>query len=290
MNFKEILEKLSIPICKEASHHVRPGWIGIDCPFCGRDTQKWHMGYSIEKNFCSCWRCGSHPVINTLMEATRLSYHEIKKLLGDLDAERIIQKPKVQGRLILPKGIKQLHSAHKKYLKARGFNWRRLERIWHVKGIGIAAKLKWRIYIPIYFHGQVVSWTTRSISNTATVRYVSAGVEEESIPHKELLYGEDLARLSIVVVEGIPDVWRIGPGAVGTFGTNYSTAQVLRMSKYRVRAICFDNEPEAQTRAKQLANDLSVFRGDTYNIVLDKKDPAEETKENIKRIRKEFLE
>ena len=224
------------------------------------------------------------------MELTRLSYKEVAKLLDDLESQHF-EKKKPLGKLVIPTGIKGLHSAHKKYLHGRGFKWRELERLWKIRGIGIASRLAWRIWIPIHYHGEVVSWTTRSISsNPRITRYVSAGEDEEAMPHKELLYGEDLARHAIIVNEGPFNAWRIGPGAVATFGSGYSIEQLERMAKYPTRAICFDNEPEAQKRARKLVNDLSVFPGDTYNVVLDRKDAAEESRENIDRLRKEVLE
>jgi len=290
MKFKDILQEYNIPIAPAGHHHAREGWIQIDCPYCGRDSQGWHMGYSIEGNFVNCWRCGSHRLINTVMEITGLSYREVKKLLDDLETEHF-EREKPLGKLVLPTGIKDLHSAHKKYLYNRGFKWRKLVHVWKIFGIGIAPRLSWRIFIPIHYHGEVVSWTTRSISNNLKiVRYISAGENEEAMPHKELLYGEDFARHAVIVVEGIFDVWRIGPGAVATFGSGYSQEQLELIAKYPTRAICFDSEPEAQKRARKLVNDLSVFPGDTYNVILDKKDAAEESKENIKRLRKEILE
>lgn len=290
MRFEEILQELNIPFRRVGEHHhCRVGWLNIDCPFCGRDSHKWHMGYCIDRNYFTCWRCGGHPIIKALMEASGRPYHEIKNLLQGFVFERFDEKPKVQGVLKLPIGIKPLHSAHKKYLKERGFNWRKIERLWQVKGIGIASRLAWRIFIPVHYQGEVVSWATRAISDL-TLRYISASEEEESIPHKELLYGEDFAHLTIIVVEGFFDVWRIGPGAVCTFGSGYSSEQMKKIAKYPTRVICFDNEPEAQKRAKRLANELSVLPGETYNVTLDSKDPAVEPYENILRLRKEFLE
>jgi len=290
MKFKEILSQLNIPTAPEGHHHARPDWINLDCPYCGRDSQKWHLGYSIEGGFLNCWQCGGHNLINTLMEITHLPYYQIKKLVSDLEPS-FIKREKPTGKLIMPSGIKHLSSIHKKYLHSRGFNWRKIQCIWQIKGIGIAPNLQWRIFIPIIYHSQIVSWTTRSISKKENItRYISASEEEESMPHHELLYGEDFARGAVIVTEGVFDVWRIGVGAVCTFSTGYSQEQLERIVKYPTRAICFDNEKEAQKRARKLVNDLSVFPGDTYNIILDNKDPAEESRKNIKQLRKEILE
>ncbi len=290
MKFKDILSEYNIPIGNSGHYHVRSGWIQFDCPFCSPNSQGWYMGYSIEDNFCNCWRCGSRRLIETVMELTGLPYIKVEKMLGDLETEHF-EKRKPLGKLVIPSGIKHLSSVHKKYLYNRGFNWRKIEKIWKIHGIGIASRLQWRIWIPIHYHGEIVSWTTRSISNNPnTTRYISAGVDEELIPHKELLYGEDSVRHAIIVNEGPINAWRIGPGAVATFGVGYTQEQLLKISKYPIRAVCFDNEYEAQKRAKKLVNDLSVFPGETFNILLDAKDVAEETQKNIDRIRKEILE
>lgn len=290
MTFKEILSEYNIPVGPAGHYHVREGWIQIDCPYCSPNSQGWYLGYSIEGNFVNCWRCGSHRLVNTVMELTKLSYGEVAKLLDDLESQPF-EKKKPMGKLVLPKGITTLKMAHIKYLESRNFDCLQLVNLWKIRGIGIAGRLSWRIWIPIYYHGEVVSWTTRSISSRPNItRYVSAALDEEMIFHKNLLYGEDFARHAIIVNEGPFNAWRIGPGAVATFGSGYSQEQLLRMAKYPIRAICFDNEPEAQKRARKLVNDLSVFPGETYNVTLDKKDAAEESRKNIKRLRREILE
>ena len=60
---------------------------------------------------------------------------------------------------------------------------------------------------------------------------------------------------------------RCSVGAVATGGVGYSQQQLLRISKFAKRAICFDSTPEGQSQAKKLCSDLSVFSGETYNIV-----------------------
>lgn len=290
MTFDEILTELNIPKAPEGHHHSRPGWIQIDCPFCGKDSHKWHLGYSEEGKFLNCWQCGYHSLSSVLIEATGRSYREIKKLLGDLEAFRP-KKIKVKGRLQMPKGVEGLHPAHRKYLWSRGYNNEgiyQLIKLWGIQAIGIASHLSWRIFIPIYYQGRMVSWTTRSISNKVT-RYISASLEQESMPHKELLYGEDYVRHGIIIHEGPTDTWSTGPGAVSTFGIGYTKAQLNRMAKYPTRAVCFDNEPEAQKRANSLCDDLSVFPGETYNVQLDSKDPASASKKEIKKLRRQFL-
>lgn len=288
MNFDEILTNLNIPRAPEGHHHARPGWIQIDCPFCGKDSHKYHTGYSIEGRYLNCWQCGYHSIIDVVMAHTGLPYWKVKKLVKDLAPVRI-PKEKIKGRLQIPKGVAGLMPAHCHYLRYRKFaDINKLLRLWKIGGIGIASVLSWRIFIPIHSNGQVVSWTTRAISDNV-LRYKSAGLKQEAIHHKELLYGEDFVRHGIIIVEGPLDVWRIGPGAVSTFGLGYTQAQLLRMSKYPVRAVCFDNEPEAQKRANSLCNELAVLPGDTCNVTLEGKDPGSASKKEINQLRRAFL-
>jgi len=202
--------------------------------------------------------------------------------------ERYDKTPR--GKLEMPRGVAPLQYAHHNYLRGRKFKVKKLERLWEIKGIGIAAELSWRIFIPIFYNGTMVSWTTRSIVDKHKDRYVSASPKQESIDHKELLYGEDYCRHSVVLCEGPTDVWRIGPGAVCSFGTTYSRSQVLKLSQYPVRVICYDDEPEAQHRADELCNLLAPFDGDTFKVTLNAKDPGEALEEEIEELRQRFLE
>lgn len=284
MKFTEILQAHRIGYRTEGKH-TRRGWIQLDCPFC---LGPLYMGYNLAFGTLNCWRCGPKRPLEVLQKLTGEPWNDLRKLLSDLDREVEVEVPK-RGRLILPKGIGPLLQAHRRYLQRRGFDSTRLERLWQIRAIGHASELSWRVFIPIHYRNKIVSWTTRSISDTVTTRYVSASIEQEELDHKDLLYGEDYCRHSIIVHEGPTDVWRTGPGAVSTFGTGFSAEQVLKISKYPNRAICFDNEPEAQRRACDLCDRLEMFPGHTYRIILDSKDAATAHEKQIKELRERFL-
>lgn len=287
MDILDVLLELDIPCTTEGNEHCRPGWVQVDCPFCERDSRRYHLGIPLYNGVVgNCYRCGPHPITSILVEYSGLSYTKIKELLSNLLPEGPVRPVKKRGKLILPKGIQELLPAHIKYLRNRGFeNIPELQSIWDIKGIGIGAELNWCLFIPIKYDGETVSWTTRSLSNTG-LRYKHASTEQESMGKKELLYGEDYVRHTIIICEGPIDVWKIGPGAVATMGMAYSKEQILRMIRYPIRAVCFDNEPEAQKRAEELTDTLSIYPGDTFNIRLDSKDPGSATEKELKRIRK----
>ncbi len=291
MNIVELLAEYNIPTAPEGHEHTRSGWAQVDCPFCSPGSGRFRLGINIQHVYGSCWSCGYHSVPSVLKMLLGVRWDQAKKLLDGIQHERV-EKIVHHGHYKPPAGVGPLLSAHKNYLRDRGFNPHELEHLWDIQGIGIAARLSWRIFIPIIHHGQTVSWTTRTISREKNVerKYLSAGLEEESLPHKHLLYGEDYCRHAIIVVEGPIDVWGGGPGFAATFGLSFTSEQVARIASYPVRAICMDAEPEAQKTAKELADRLSCLPGETYNVTLDSKDPGEATQREIQRLRKEILE
>lgn len=279
MKFQDLLRENRITHWTEGKY-CRPGWVQFHCPFCfGRtNPEKPYCGYNIAYNYVNCWACGPHSVAKTVMTLTGLSYREIKGQLDNLDSVKHEEKVH-RGKLILPEGLGPLLKRHGSYLRGRGFKTKELKDLWRIQGLGKEGKragaewnnLAWRIFIPVIWRGEIVSWTTRSLIDEG-MRYMSAGESEEAIPHKHLLYGEDYATTAISIHEGPIDVWKIGPGAVATLGTGFTPAQVLRMSKYPRRIVCFDSEPAAQKRARKLCSLLEVFPGETFNVTLDAKD------------------
>jgi len=287
----EILRKHRVQTAGEEHHHVRHGWIGADCPLCSPSTSSFRLGFHESGTRANCWNCGAKNPADMLARVCRIPYREAAVLLGGLPRSlRRFEAERVSGRLAIPKGVAGMLPAHKKYLRKRGFDPAVIARLWGVQGIGIAARLSWRIWIPIRDRGgRLVSWTTRAIGTDAK-RYIMAAPEEEDIPNGELLYGADLARQAIIINEGPLDAWAIGPGAVATCGLAYTAKQILRMGDFPIRAVCFDSTPDAQKRANELCRSLSQFPGTTSNIELESgDDPADADADEIEEIRKEFL-
>jgi hypothetical protein len=288
MNFKELLSQIDVETAPDSHHHSTPGWIQFDCPYCGTGTKKFHMGYSINGHFVNCWRCGRHGIVETLQALTSRSPSECYALIQQVDRGKWRPEEKLTGtKLVFPKGIYQLKKIHREYLKSRNFNPKEIVNLYEVQGITrTTERTSLSLFIPVFFHSQIVSWTTRTITEGSWSRYNSAKPDEELTRHKNLLYNEDTARHAIVITEGPIDVWRFGPGAVATFGTNVTMAQINKMTKYPIRAICFDNDRQSQKTAKRLYDMLSEQKGETYNIELDSKDLGCAKPKEIKRIKK----
>jgi hypothetical protein len=269
----------------EHGKNIGTGWYGFACPF--HNDPSHHLGYNIGGNYFSCWNCGPIRAYDLLKE-WGIPYEEYKIAFGTGSVEKRHRRH-TKGKLKYPEGYKPtLETVHKTYLKSRGFNPEKLIKIWKIGSIGLASRLAWRLFIPVYFQGEVVSWTTRSLSNEGA-RYINARPEEENLPIRSVLYGLDHVRHSALVVEGPTGVWKIGPGTICTFGITYTNAQLHKISKIPFRAIAFDPEPDAQRRAKRLADSLSVFPGTTKVVELDSNDPGSLKPKDVQLLREEFI-
>lgn len=279
MNLIKILNDYGIEYRIGGSHkNVRDGWIGLDCPWCGPQTQRFHLGINlIGRPHASCWSCGTHRAVEVFQVLGLPT-----SLLGELEAAPVPIRPK--GSLSVPHGTGSLMRQHRRYLQGRGFDPDELVRLWDLRGIGIAPRLGWSIWIPIVMHGEIVSWTTRSLVDSGS-RYVSARPEEENIPIKETLYGWDYVQHAVVIVEGPADAWRIGPGTVATFGVNVSDEQVRLLSSVPYRMICFDNDEAGDRRADDLAERLLYSEGETYVAKLDSADAGSATPQEVSELR-----
>lgn len=287
MRVEELLKQLQIEVRAEGDKHCRPGWVQMRCPFCsdGR-TGSFHLGYNTYDGRLNCYRCGGHNLADALSKLSNNTFGAIKHALEGVDTTRreIVVRP--TGTLTIPDGVGPLKRLHRDYLRGRGFDPHEISDQWGIGGIGQSTDLSWRLFIPIHYKGVVVSWTTRAIGKSPTLRYIAAEPEHESMNHRKLLYGEDHCEHSIIVHEGPVDVWRTGPGSVATFGTAFSKAQVHKIAQYSRRIICFDSGHEAQKQASRLCDMLSIFPGTTYQVELDAKDAGEASDKEIKRLRK----
>lgn len=283
MKLGELLVEHNIPHRAYPQHeHTRPGWLQVDCPGCSKGWNHFRLGVNLSHFYANCWACGPADLYGVLV-SHGVPKQAVAAFCRERPRERVPTAPN-RGKLVLPRHG-PLTAAHRVYLRRRGFAPTTVATVWGLKGITIHPRLGWRILIPIVHNGEMVSWTTRAVGEG--VRYLSAKPEEEKLNHRELLYGEDLVPGHAVIVhEGPADVWRTGPGAVATFGTGFQRAQVLRLSRYPTRVVCFDSEPAAQEMADKLCSLLAPFPGRTINVRLESgKDAADCDEAEIEQLR-----
>ena len=290
MNVTELLDRHRIG-WTDSHKDVRQGWVAISsgCPWCGRRNGELYLAVNLASATAACWRCGRHSLADVLAACGNMP------LKAAIDAAKAVTRVAVAarppGKLKPPDGVTELGRAHATYLRQRGFDPVLLVQLWGLQAIGLTKRLPWRIYIPIYDRdGWEVSWSTRAIGDRALPRYHTASPEEEAVSNKSLLYGEQYCRHAVIVHEGPTDVWATGPGAVATLGLAVTPAQISRLAGYLLRVICFDAEPEAQQRARRLADILAPFPGETLVACLETgKDPATADKSEILGMRAAYL-
>ena len=284
MNFLELCQEHNVRFKRHGEHHhTRFGWLQLDCPQCSPDSGRFRLGYNLNKGYATCWTCGHINLTELLHELFGLPWNVCKELKNGLSLSEREERIH-HGKLQLPPGRGIMDPAHRRYLERRRLDPDQMSRLWGLQGIGPVGKYKHRIFIPIYRHGEVCSWTTRAVGPSPR-RYWGAAQDQESYPAKELVYGIDYVRHAAVVCEGPFDVFAIGPGAVCTLGTAFTRAQVALLAAIPYRYVCYDNEPKAQERARELCELLRPFNGETTNIVLDSKDAADASEER-KELRK----
>jgi hypothetical protein len=283
----------------KSGKHARPGWTNISCPFCSGHPG-FHGGFNIKESYYNCHRCGSHYLPKVIAVLTgvnqNVAYYLIKKY--SIDSEPINQQttPKNQpSQLAFPSELKQLTEKAKNYLINRKFDPEKLVASWGLLSTPHWGFYKNRIFAPIYQKGQLVSYQTRDITGKHPQKYLACFQEEEVIQHQRCIYGLDQAISdTCIVVEGITDVWKLGPGAVGTFGIDFTKqqAQLIAMNFSKV-FIMFDSEPQAQEKADELRCLISSAFTNSVEVenlpfIIDGIDPGDLSQDDANDLMKEI--
>jgi len=256
----KFLRDFRVPYATEGNKHCRPGWVQVHCPFCA-GSQDYHLGYNIRDDFWNCWRCKGKSPAKVVQALARCGREEAYRLLEQYRGrptkkrERNPIQVDIRKQCKLPPGTGPMNERHKRYLERRLFYPDDLEEVYGLKGTGPVGLYSHRIVIPIVYHGKIVSYQARDITGKSDLPYRACPMEEEALHHKHTLYALDLVGGdSCAVVEGVADAWRLGPDAVGTFGTGYTTPQAnLIIKRFKRVFIVFDPEPIAQSVARDLA-------------------------------------
>lgn len=291
-----------IPFVTEGHKQCRKGWIQIICPFC---YGKWCMGYQESRESFVCYKCGFHKRIEVFSRLLRISEYETKKVLKtyyefhpSLTHKHIkgIERPDITyqklNSVTLPIGTQKIGKRHCEYLKNRNFDPEQIEKEWGIKGTNNVGPYKFRIIAPIYFNHQLVSYQGRDITGKSVMKYKACPKSLEKVHHKDILYGIDNAKSTrVVVVEGITDVWRLGYGAVATFGIKYKQSQVKLLSQFKTVALLYDSSKEdfqAYRQSSKLGAMLSSLGVDVIEVDLESGDPADLSQSDADNLMKEL--
>ena len=298
MNFIKLLKDHHIEYITEGNKHCTRGWVNLHCPFC-EGSQNYHLGYDLTRDYYTCWRCGYHSTIEVIQKLTGTNKHEAYQILkqygGKSSLPKSVHLQIKRKKLKYPYGTDVLQNNHKQYLEKRKFDPDKLQTIWGILGTGPTALLdninfSHRILAPIYYQNKIVSYQARDITNKSKLKYLTCPKNREEIHHKHILYGLHKCRSkTVILVEGITDVWRLGPGAVACFGIGWKIQQQrLLVKNFQRIVIMFDNDSHAQKQAQALSAELSLKGKEVIqNTVQD--DPATLNQKDADHLMRQFL-
>ena len=279
-------------VYKTSGKNVTSGWIEISCPFCGNDPS-YHFGVNLDSGFGNCWICGkkSNPV-KLVQEIDSCSWFEAEATVNEFTLDILDTKePKKTDlnptRIVWPEYMEdKIPNLHRTYLEGRGLDPDMITKEFGLKFIRNLGQWKFRIIIPIQFEGQVVTFTSRDVTGKAEIKYRHLPDREAIVPIKHTLYGYDRIRDTAVLVEGVADVWNIGHGAIGSFGTMLTQEQKSLLTRVKNLFIMFDSD--ATDKALKLSTVLQRKKRHVEVVALSEGDPAELSQDLVASLRKEL--
>jgi len=205
------------------------GELGFDCPRCGPNSEKYHLGVNLKKCVFNCFRCkyGGH----------------LSKILKDYDfksadlVSAAIKRPvlgvKPKGFKLINKKIWMKNRPLRRFLKSRGIFRLRAQKL----GMGVVEKGNWtdikrfagRVIIPVIENGEWVYWVARAYDKELEKKEISPRKDEMNVRRSDVIHGiDDVTPEHLVICEGIFDAERIrryGINAVALLGSNFSDVQ-----------------------------------------------------------------
>lgn len=291
VDFPRLLTDYSIPWQPPDGNKVMPGWIGIRCPLC--NDNDFHGGFNLAGGYYNCWLCGGSSSSWVLSRLLYIGMKEAVSLLKEYSGGIYSPgdfSPRVKfgsaEKVVLPGSF--LKPIHKKYLKDRNFDPEYLTHKYSILGT-ISGDYKYRVIIPIHDRaGRLISYQGRDVTGKA-MKYKGARIEDSKVHYKHTLYPLNYCKgNSIIVVEGVFDAWRLGDGAVCTFGTSVTEFQIRVIASFDRIFVLFDAEIEAQEKARRIAVKLACLKKQVELVSLSSGDPAELSPEIARTLKKDL--
>lgn len=263
-----------------------PGWVNIQCPYC--DDHSNHLGVSIETGSYHCWKCDAvGPLPSLIYDITDMEKGAISQLIRGYRSEGGGGRKK-EGKKVtqieLPACFQKLPELHREYLLSRGFSPKEIVKKYGVRATHHVGRWGYRLIVPVIFNGELVNFTAMDVSGQGT-KYIHCPNEQAVIDMKSVLYNFDTVRDKAIICEGVTDVWRMGDGAVATFGTQFTEAQ-LRLITERVSEAWVLYDSDAHKKGERLGYQLSGIINRVEQIRLDEGDPADLSPAMVRKIRR----
>lgn len=271
----------------------------VNCPFC-QDTRHrlwinhlygadYERGRRTRTHLATCYNDNCMSLPGRYEQLADMIFGAgkpiIKKIQIRAPSAEFVQKAvSPPGEICSLGGLPVFHPAVQ-YVRSRGFDPLELDTQFQV-GVCTyvfepAYRLMFnRLYIPVIFNGELVSWQGRVVGDGAPKYYNCPGTSKS-----RMLYNYDKAREQpyVVVVEGVPSVWRIGATAVCIFGKTMSLWQQTTISTtWAGKPVVLMLDHDAKTEMEQGVGMLLYRGADVRPVYLpDARDPADYSRAEI---------
>ena len=272
----------------------------VNCPFCKDTRQRLWINHLYGADYKNNRRTHTHLAV--CYNENCIDQPGKREQLEDLvfgGGKRLIKRATIKaataefvhkavappGEICSIAGLPEFHPAAR-YVATRNFNPALLDSEFQIGVCTFVEEPAYkvmlnRLYIPITFNSQLVSWQGRVVNEAVKPKYFNCPGTSKS----RMLYNYDRAREEpyVVVVEGVPSVWRIGAPAVCLFGKTMSLWQQITLATTWVnKPIILMLDHDAQTEMEQATELLKARGADVRPVYLpDDRDPADYSREDI---------
>jgi DNA primase len=294
------LEQRQIPF-SETGKNIASGWIGLTCPFPYCSDASTHFGINLTSKIFKCWICGTKGNPVALVKAfEQCSWSKAKEIVEEFTDWSIVKDEVIQERakatFVLPPEFTLITPdtipiSVQNYLTDRNFDpVKTATKFFPLYYAGFTGKYKFRLIIPVYHENRIVNFLGRSISKNAPLPYRNCPNDQAEIPINSLLYGYDELPVgaSCVLVEGVFDKWRMGFGALATFGLEFTIEQADLLRKKRPKKVFILDDPGAEQAADKTASKISFAPSEVIDL-FGSRDPAEFTPQEATELMRDLL-
>lgn len=250
---------------------ISHGWIGVKCYTCSDSTGS-KLGLNLNSGACTCWSCGGKPPLEAISYLLRLPNDKARLVYRQYTIsinKSIIARKRTKGSadsLSIPNN--PLTDRALNYLKKRDIGSKYFRETYDMRFGGISGDFAHRIILSIFFNGEAVSATARTIHPGVEPKYWTLPPEREVIYHKSILYNWDMVEDTAILVEGPVDSIKGGPGFVSSFGAQMTEEQLLLLSTKKYVKVLFDSDDTGVKQGDAYAHYLSALGVDVELIKL----------------------
>lgn len=272
--------------------NVTQGWTNINCPFCEGGDPSNHCGIS-PHDFFNCYICGeTGHVVKLIRKLENCTFLKAQRIFDSFQHEDFFgeETRKDISKTSLPRECSsKFPQRYLSYLKKRRFNPPHLITKYNLKCCHNIGKWKFRIIIPFYFNGQLVTFSSLDITGKQESKYKHQPKKESVIPVKDTLYNIDSVKDKMILVEGITDAWRVSTGSCAIMGKQITSEQINQIVRKSIKKVLVILDSDAIEKGENLAKQLSGIIPSVEYVALEKGDPDNFSDEEVREVRK-FLD